>query len=88
MPHVLKMTDTAVLIVCEYAAGDPKKKQNETEAAEQIRATICVVRCGFYRDVTLRNEQRQAQQRPALNLFCVNPDSPYLAKVKKEFGIP
>lgn len=88
MPKILKMTDTAVIIVCEYAAGDPKKHQNEAAVAEQVRQNICIPKCGYYRDLTLRNQKRQAQGRPELNLFCINPDSPYLAKVKKEFGIP
>lgn len=75
MPKIIYMTNQAVFIECEYVP-EQAKGQDEAKLAEEVAATICRKRCGYYRDAQMRKIQ----------LYCFNPKSPHLAELKKKLA--
>jgi len=59
-----------VIIECEYL---PEATSNEEQIAEQVSATYCIPKCGYYRDAVLRG----------YIINCFTPNSPILAKLKQ-----
>ena len=70
MPQIIKLTERAVFVICEFAVG---QGQDEAERAEQVAATYCR-RCGYYREATLNH----------LSISCFHPKFPNLQQIIEE----
>ena len=76
------MTDSGVIILCEYVPNMQKKEQ-EVQLMEQTEATYCRPYCGYYRDAALRKGARGEE----FKISCINPNHPALPELKKQLGI-
>lgn len=82
LPKILHMTDSAVIILCEYVPNMQKKEQ-EVQLMQQTEAAYCRPYCGYYRDAALR----KAPNGGEFKLTCINPNHPALPQIKRQLGI-